>query len=68
MDFQINIQTDFELQTEQFLHGLLERRYLQTTVNGYRSYLNSGHKDVTKIRKWTSYFDRNMVIKDNVRV
>lgn len=40
MDFQINIQTDFEMQAEQFLYELLERGYSQATVNGYRSYLN----------------------------
>lgn len=40
MEFQINIQTDFELQAEQFLHEQLEKGYSQTTVNGYRSYLN----------------------------
>lgn len=40
MDFQINIQTDFEMQAEQFLYGLLERGYSRATVNGYRSYLN----------------------------
>ncbi len=32
MDFQVNIQTDFELQVEQFLHELLERGYSRTGI------------------------------------
>lgn len=49
MDFQINIQTDFELQMEQFLHGLSERGYSQTTVNGYRTYLNRMKKYILSL-------------------
>ena len=49
MDFQINIQTDFEAQVERFLHGLLERGYSQSTVNSYGSYLSRLKKYVLSI-------------------
>lgn len=49
MDFQINIQTDFELQMEQFLHGLSERGYSQATINGYRAYLNRMKKYILSL-------------------
>lgn len=51
MDFQVNIQTDFELQVEQFLHELLERGYSQPTINGYRSYLNRMKKYILSLSK-----------------
>lgn len=57
MDFQINIQTDFELQAEQFLHILLERGYAGLPRGG----LHYKPLASQRLHKGTDFIERKAV-------